>query len=73
MKGRRLKLIAIVPPDDADKVLPAMRAHPLGKNAAILAEVREGHPGFVMKTRVGGTRVVDMLSRDSFPASVKAQ
>jgi hydrogenase expression/formation protein HypE len=62
------KLIAIVPPDDADKVLAAMRAHALGKNAAIIGEVRADHPGFVMmKTRVGGTRIVDMLSGEQLP------
>jgi hydrogenase expression/formation protein HypE len=62
------KLLAIVPPDDADKVLAAMRAHPLGKNAAIIGDVRADHPGFVMmNTRVGGTRVVDMLSGEQLP------
>ena len=33
------KLIAVVPPADADRVLEAMRAHPLGRNAAIIGEV----------------------------------
>jgi len=62
------KLLAIVPPEDADKVLAAMRAHPLGKNSAIIGEVRADHPGFVMmNTRVGGTRVVDMLSGEQLP------
>jgi hydrogenase expression/formation protein HypE len=62
------KLLAIVPPDDADTVLAAMRAHALGKNAAIIGEVRSDHPGFVMmKTRVGGTRMVDMLSGEQLP------
>ena len=62
------KLLAIVPPDDADKVLAAMRAHPLGKGAAIIGEVCTDHLGFVMmNTRVGGTRVVDMLSGEQLP------
>jgi len=62
------KLLAIVPPDDADKILAAMRAHALGKQAAIIGEVRADHPGFVMMhTRVGGTRVVDMLSGEQLP------
>lgn len=61
-------LVAIVPPADADRVLAAMRAHPLGKSAAIIGEVTAAHPGFVMmKTRVGGTRVVDMLSGEQLP------
>ena len=62
------KLLAIVPADDAGKVLAAMRSHPLGKDATIIGEVRSDNPGFVMmNTRVGGTRVVDMLSGEQLP------
>lgn len=62
------KLLAIVAPADSDRILAAMRAHPLGKDAAIIGEVAGDHPRFVMmKTRVGGTRVVDMLSGEQLP------
>ncbi|MBA3833454.1 MAG: hydrogenase expression/formation protein HypE [Chthoniobacterales bacterium] len=62
------KLIAVVPPAEAQNVLTAMRAHSLGKEAAIIGEVVNDHPGFVtMKTRVGGMRVVDMLSGEQLP------
>ncbi len=62
------KLLAIVPAASAEHVLSAMRAHPLGIGAAIIGEVTDDHPGFVlMKTRVGGTRVVDMLSGEQLP------
>ena len=62
------KLLAIVPAAEAEKALAAMRAHPLGKEAALIGEVTAEHPGFVtMKTRVGGTRVVDMLSGEQLP------
>ncbi|MEO6971789.1 MAG: hydrogenase expression/formation protein HypE [Chthoniobacterales bacterium] len=62
------KLIAIVPPAAAEAVLAAMRRHPLGKEAAIIGEVVTDHPGFVtMTTRVGGARVVDMLSGEQLP------
>ena len=62
------KLLAIVPPGDCDRVLAAMRNHPLGKESAIIGEVVEKHPGMVtMKTRVGGSRVVDMLSGEQLP------
>ena len=62
------KLIAFVAPADADKVLEAMRAHPLGKNAIPIGEVVANHPGTViMKTRIGGSRVVDMLSGEQLP------
>src|ERR1041385_6922506 len=57
------KLLAFVSPTVAENVLAAMRSHPLGRHAAIIGEVVDAHPGIVtMKTRIGGTRVVDMLS-----------
>ncbi len=62
------KLLAFVPPEDAERVLAAMKAHPLGKDVAIIGEVVSDHPGFVMmRTRIGGTRVVDMLSGEQLP------
>lgn len=62
------KLLAFVSPDKSDAILAAMRLHPLGKEAAVIGEVVADHPGFVtMKTRVGGTRVVDMLSGEQLP------
>lgn len=62
------KLLAIVPAYEAEKILVAVRAHPLGAEAAIIGEVVSEHPGFVtMKTRVGGQRVVDMMSGEQLP------
>ena len=62
------KLLTILPAAKADRVLAAMRAHPLGQAAAIIGEVTANHAGYVlMKTRVGGTRVVDMLSGEQLP------
>ncbi|MEK7251235.1 MAG: hydrogenase expression/formation protein HypE [Bacteroidota bacterium] len=62
------KLIAIVPTEDADKVLEAMRLHPLGKDAVIIGGAVADHPKtVVMKSRIGGTRVVDMLSGEQLP------
>ena len=62
------KLLALVPAGEADRVLAAMRVHPLGKEAAIIGEATSDHPGLVlMKTRIGGTRVVDMLSGEQLP------
>jgi hydrogenase expression/formation protein HypE len=62
------KLLAIVPVESANAVLTAMRIHPLGSKAAVIGEVVPDHPEFVtMKTRVGGTRVVDMLSGEQLP------
>ena len=54
--------------ESADKILAAVRAHPLGRDAAIIGEVTADLPGVVlMKTRVGGTRIVDVLSREQLP------
>lgn len=62
------KLVAIVRREDAEKAWESMRANSLGKRAAIIGEVVEGHPGrVVMKTQVGGLRVVDMLSGEQLP------
>jgi hydrogenase expression/formation protein HypE len=62
------KLLAILPAADANRVLAAMRTHPLGRAAAVIGQVTSDHPGYVlMKTRIGGTRVVDMLSGEQLP------
>jgi hydrogenase expression/formation protein HypE len=62
------KLLAVVAADDVEPVLVAMRAHALGRNSAVIGEVVSDHPGMVtMKTRVGGMRVVDMLSGEQMP------
>jgi hydrogenase expression/formation protein HypE len=62
------KLLAFVDFRHAEKVLQTMRAHPLGKNAEIIGEVVADPAGAVlMKTRIGGTRVVDMLSGEQLP------
>ena len=61
------KLIAVVAPDDAARVLAAMRAHPAGAEAAIIGEVA-GRPGIVtMQTSFGGERIVDMLVGEQLP------
>lgn len=62
------KLVAVIAASEANRILAAMKSHPLGKDAAIIGEVTADHPGFVMMTtRVGGTRVVDMLSGEQLP------
>jgi hydrogenase expression/formation protein HypE len=62
------KLLAIVATEDADRVLQILRSHSLGREAAVIGEVVHEHPGLIMmKTRVGGTRVVDMLSGEQLP------
>ena len=62
------KLIAIVAPEAADSVLAVMQDHSLGRQAAIVGEVVMDHPGRVlMRSTIGGNRVVDMLSGEQLP------
>lgn len=62
------KLVAIVAPEHAEAVLAAMRAHPLGAQAARIGTVQANEHRFVqMATRFGGRRVVDWLSGEPLP------
>lgn len=62
------KCLAIVAPESAETVLAAMRAHPRGRGAAAIGMVVAEHPGRVfMRSRIGGMRVVDMLSGEQLP------
>jgi hydrogenase expression/formation protein HypE len=62
------KLIAVVPPEDADRLLEVMRGHPLGRNAAVIGEVVAEHPGLVLlRSLVGGDRVVTLLAGEQLP------
>ncbi len=62
------KCLAIVARESAEAALAAMQNHPLGREAAIIGEVVTDHPGrVVLRSRIGGTRVVDMLSGEQLP------
>jgi hydrogenase expression/formation protein HypE len=62
------KLMAFVAPDQSDAVLKAVKQNAYGKDAAVIGEVIEDHPGrVVMQTRIGGTRIVDMLAGEQLP------
>jgi hydrogenase expression/formation protein HypE len=62
------KCLVIAARESAEAVLEAMRQHPLGQEAAIIGEVVDEHPGRVfMRSRIGGMRVVDMLSGEQLP------
>jgi hydrogenase expression/formation protein HypE len=62
------KLVAIVAPKDAEAILDRMRRNLYGRDAAIIGEVRQQNPGrVVMKTRLGASRIVDMLVGDPLP------
>jgi hydrogenase expression/formation protein HypE len=62
------RLVAVVDGDQAQQALAAMRAHPLGRQAAIIGRVAAEPPGIVLlKTAFGGTRIVDLLVGDPLP------
>jgi hydrogenase expression/formation protein HypE len=62
------KLVAIVASEAAEPILEAMRRNPAGRDARIIGRVNEGHPGMVtMRTRLGTSRIVDLLSGDQLP------
>ena len=62
------KLIAVVSPDHADDLLAALRADALGKDACIIGEVVAAPAGrVILQTRIGGTRIVDMLTGEQLP------
>jgi len=62
------KLVAVVSPEHAARVLMRMRAHPLGRHAALIGEVVAEHPGLVtLRSTLGGERVVPMLAGEQLP------
>jgi hydrogenase expression/formation protein HypE len=62
------KLVAFVAPEAASNLLAAMRAHPLGRDAAIIGHVVADDHHFVqMATSFGGGRIVDWLSGEQLP------
>ena len=62
------KLVAICAESDAEMLLAAMRAHPLGTQAAIIGTVHADPHHFVqMTTGFGGKRIVDWLSGEQLP------
>lgn len=62
------KCLVFVAREQADAVLSVLRAHPLGKRAAVIGRVVAEHPGrVVLRSRIGGRRVVDMISGEQLP------
>ncbi len=62
------KLVAIVAPDAAGRALEAMRRNPLGREAEWIGTVGEASSCRVtMRTRLGTSRIVDLLSGDQLP------
>lgn len=62
------KLVAVVGQRGADAVLDRMRSHPLGRDACCIGEVVAAHPRRVLvKTEIGGTRVLDVMLGEPLP------
>ena len=62
------KLLAVAAPEDADKVLAAMKNHELGTDAAVIGEVTERYPvKLTLRTAFGGSRVLQKLSGAQLP------
>ena len=62
------KLVAVVAANGAEKVVEVMRRNKYGKEAAIIGEVVLEHPGrVILKTRMGASRIVDMLVGEQLP------
>jgi len=62
------KMVAVVDPADANKILACMKKNNYGRDAVIIGEVTNEHQGkLVMKTKLGPSRIVDMLSGELLP------
>lgn len=62
------KLVAVVEPDDADRILARMKENSYGRNAAIVGKITSEYAGkVIMKTKLGTSRIVGMLSGELLP------
>ena len=62
------KMVLFCPADDARKVLNTMKKHELGNNAAIIGNVTQcGQGRVVLKTSIGGERIVDLPTGELVP------
>ena len=61
------KMVAVVPAEQADAALAAMKASPYGEDAAIIGDVAEGNGRVYVATAFGATRIMDMLVGEQLP------
>ena len=62
------KLVAIVAPEFADRLIAAMRAHNLGAQSSVIGRAVDDPHHFVeMRTAFGGGRIVDWLAGEQLP------
>ena len=62
------KLLAVVSSEDTDTVLEAMRKSQYGQEAVVIGQVEAEPPGrLLLKTALGSTRIIDVLSGELLP------
>lgn len=62
------KVLIFVPKEEASKVVNAMKSHPYGVDSRVIGTVTKDHPGtVVMRTIIGSTRVVEMITGEQLP------
>ena len=62
------KLVAMISESSASAVLEAMHRTPYGRDARVIGRVVADHPGMVLlKTEVGGSRIVDLPFVEQLP------
>jgi len=62
------KIVMVVHEEDAEKVINVMRQNEFGKEASIIGEIVDNHHGkAILKTGIGGKRIIDMLAGEQLP------
>jgi hydrogenase expression/formation protein HypE len=61
------KAVIITSGESADQVLKILKAHPLGKDSALIGYVTSDFKGLRLSTKIGGERILDMLEEDTLP------
>ena len=62
------KVVLVAGKDDAEKIIEIMKQHEFGKEASVIGEIVSEHTGkAILKTSVGGKRIIDMLAGEQLP------
>jgi hydrogenase expression/formation protein HypE len=62
------KIILVAPDEDVDKIISVMKQNEFGKDSAVIGEVVDNHNGkAILKTGIGGKRIIDMLADEQLP------
>jgi len=62
------KMVIITAPEDAGRIIESLRGNKYGTDAAVIGEVTSQHKGrVVLKTGMGASRILDMLTGDLLP------